>query len=576
MAKSAVEILESSPTKRVAALYRVSTKKQLDTSENGGDISTQQHACHVFIQSKPGWTVVNEYYEKGVSGYKKKSADRDVIQQVLYDAQQGKMDVLLVYMFDRLGRREDDTPLILQTLVGHGVEVWSVTEGRQTFDGHIDKLMNYIRFWQANGESYKTSVRVTEAHRQMVEAGRFRGGAIPYGYQTKPSGKMNKKGKELLELEIEPEQADVIRLLYRLVVEEGFGQNRLAKLLNQKGIKTGKGNTWSSSVINSMIKNPLYKGYFAYAKRTDREVLSKERQVELAIVDEATWQRAQEIRAERSPANTLKDGQECVIRSTKSSLLLIGMARCGHCGNALTTTWNKKMYVRSDGTTRYSRYAKYRCSGKALQKIECSGQTMHSQFKLEAIVLVQVYSYLDRLATVDLSARVADMQTRHAGDEEKELRKWTKHLGAEQDKLAKYKAEVIKVISGESKFSSEMLNELIHETKQSILALEDQIQTVQNEMACKKVEETEIKTLQEYVPVWREVFEQASNEKKKMMLGTIIGSIRVYRDRIEINFKLRIDQFLGTMGYGAARPDHSSDVAMNGRVLTDNCVAWNA
>lgn len=41
----------------------------------------------------------------------------------------------------------------------NGVKVWSVVEGEQRFDDHIDKLLNYIRFWQSSGESLKTSIR---------------------------------------------------------------------------------------------------------------------------------------------------------------------------------------------------------------------------------------------------------------------------------------------------------------------------------------------------------------------------------------------------------------------------------
>ena len=33
----------------------------------------------------------------------------------------------------------------------HGIEVWSTQEGEQRFEAHVDKLMNYIRFWQASG-----------------------------------------------------------------------------------------------------------------------------------------------------------------------------------------------------------------------------------------------------------------------------------------------------------------------------------------------------------------------------------------------------------------------------------------
>ncbi len=56
-------------------------------------------------------------------------------------------------MFDRLGRREDETPFVVQWFVQQGIEVWSTKEGEQRFDTHVDKLLTYIRFWQASGES---------------------------------------------------------------------------------------------------------------------------------------------------------------------------------------------------------------------------------------------------------------------------------------------------------------------------------------------------------------------------------------------------------------------------------------
>lgn len=550
MAMRAISSANSGGSKRVATLYRVSTKKQLDTSGHGaGDIPTQKKACETFIDSHSGWALTEEYYERGISGFKKKASERDVLQQVISDAKHGKFDVLLVYMFDRLGRRDDDTPFILRMLVDLDIEVWSVTEGEQRFDNHTDSLLAYIRSWQSTGESHKTSIRVDEAHRQMVAEGRYRGGGASYGYRTKPSGHFNKKGKELLELEIDPEQGEIVRLMYRLIVEEGYGQNRIAKLLNERGYKTNKGNAWSSSVINAMVKKPIYKGYYVYAKGKEKEVYSKQ-QTELAIVDETIWQRAQEIRASRTPDNTKKEEQNCVIRSTKGSLLLIGLARCGHCGNALTSTWNKKIYDRSDGTRRYSRYAKYRCSGKALTKINCSGKTVHSQFKLEAIVLDEVYAYLEQLATVDLTARIEEMRKRNVDHEQQKVLEVKKELNAEHDNLARYKGEVIKVIKGHSQFSQETLEGLIAESKQTIAKLETDLKDAEDELASKEVEEAKVAALQKYVPVWREVFEQASDSKKKMMLGTIINSVRVFRDKVNIDFKLRIDQFLGTMGYG--------------------------
>lgn len=131
--------------KRVLCLYRVSTIGQVDHD----DIPMQRVACREFIDRQKDWTLVDEVLEKGVSGYKTKTADRDALTEIKAKAMAKKFDILLVFMFDRLGRREDETPFVVQWFVENGIEVWSVKEGQQRFDTHVDKLLNYIRFWQA-------------------------------------------------------------------------------------------------------------------------------------------------------------------------------------------------------------------------------------------------------------------------------------------------------------------------------------------------------------------------------------------------------------------------------------------
>src|SRR5690625_4248729 len=142
-------------TKRVATLYRVSTKGQLD----GSDIPLQRRACEEFID-RQGWKLVKEYIEKGISGYKISATKRDELQRARAGAEAKEYDILLVFMFDRLGRRDDETPFVLKWFAQQGIEVWSVKEGQQKFEDHSDDLVNYIRFWQSSGESKKTSLRV--------------------------------------------------------------------------------------------------------------------------------------------------------------------------------------------------------------------------------------------------------------------------------------------------------------------------------------------------------------------------------------------------------------------------------
>ena len=52
--------------------------------------------------------------EKGISGFKVSAEKRDAIQELKEAALNKEFDVLLVFMFDRLGRIENETPFVLQ------------------------------------------------------------------------------------------------------------------------------------------------------------------------------------------------------------------------------------------------------------------------------------------------------------------------------------------------------------------------------------------------------------------------------------------------------------------------------
>ena len=174
--------------KRVLCLYRVSTKGQVDPKD---DLPMQRRECLEFIKRMPDWIYYDERLEKGVSGYKVSAAKRDVILEIKALAEEKRFDVLLVFMFDRLGRKEDETPFLVQWFIEHGIEVWSTREGQQRLDSRADKLINYIRFWQAGGESEKTSIRVKAAQTQMTADGIWRGGARPFGYKLIHRGSRN-------------------------------------------------------------------------------------------------------------------------------------------------------------------------------------------------------------------------------------------------------------------------------------------------------------------------------------------------------------------------------------------------
>lgn len=373
---------------RVYCLYRVSTNKQVDHDENNqADIPMQRKACHDFA-AKMGWVIVGEEQETGVSGYKVSADDRDKLQLIKKYAEQGKFDILLVFMFDRLGRKSDETPFVVEWFTKKGVRVWSVQEGEQRFESHTDRLTNYIRFWQADGESQKTSMRTKTALGQMVEEGRFRGGNAPYGYRLEKSGILNKRKHEVYMLVIDEDEARVVRMMFDLCISSGYGRWRLANFLNDHGIKNRKGQNWHDASVGGILHNPLYKGIL----RSGETYAGPFEALQIIAPDQ--FDLAQKLMLERT--NERKERRTVPLNTTGQSLLS-GNIFCGHCGGRLVLTTNGTTTRLADGTPVHKKRIRYVCYNKTRRRQECTGQTGYTMHILDGIVTEVLHQVFDKM-----------------------------------------------------------------------------------------------------------------------------------------------------------------------------------
>ena len=389
--------------KRVICLYRVSTVGQVDHD----DIPMQKKACREYVEQHPDWEIVDEISEKGVSGYKVSTNARDAIVEIKKRAITHQFDVLLVFMFDRLGRRDDETPFVVQWFVQQGIEVWSTREGEQRFDNHVDKLLNYIRYWQASGESEKTSIRVRTKHSQMVQDGEWRGGYIPYGYRLEYLGRTNKKNMAVRDLVIDENEAEVIRTIYRLLMEEGYGTNRVAQYLNDKGILTKKGTTlWRGTTIRAIIENPIYKGIRRFGDERS-EVFE-----DLRIVDDVTFEKC--IQLVKGRACTPAHAPDGVVH-TDSRSLLSGLLYCADCGTRLYFSHNVTTKKMADGTKRKYERDMYRCYRKLSSRKTCRGPSAYNAERLNDVVDTEIRKHLARLGSI--SEEDGEQQENSGSDE---------------------------------------------------------------------------------------------------------------------------------------------------------------
>lgn len=522
--------------KRVICLYRVSTKGQVDKD----DIPMQRIECRKFIETQ-GWTLVGEYAEKGVSGFKVSAEKRDAIMSIRKEAERGAFDVLLVFMFDRLGRRDDETPFLVEWFISKGIEVWSTREGQQKMESRADKLINYIRYWQAGGESEKTSERVRTKHRQMVEAGLWRGGARPFGYKLIHTGRIGKKNRQLFDLAIDEKESGIIRDIFDGYIRRGMGMHRLANYLNSHYPSPDK--IWAPQSIKTILTNPIYIGISRCG-----DVRSPVNEA-LRIVSDEDFQFARHVMDMRMTRKTqtrgdIDEDNLDEAKRTKTSIygasLLSGLLYCAHCGHKLVGTYHTKQ--RANGAYYYRPV--YRCYNGATKAKGCDGQRTYSAARIEKAVLEIVHQYFSHFGESMDAVWKEQQRLQIKQGSGARLRQAELSLSRLQAQHKKLREELVKVLMGESVFDEETIKSMLDEKQDAIEKAEAYLKEIRA-----SAEDTEQKLQQlifQYRSIknWSSVFDQANDDEKKMILARIIEKITVDKNyNISIYFFLTLEEF---------------------------------
>lgn len=519
--------------KRVICLYRVSTAGQVDHD----DIPMQRLACREYVSSHSDWEIVDEISEKGVSGYKVSTNDRDAIVEIKKRAVKRQFDILLVFMFDRLGRREDETPFVVQWFVQQGIEVWSTREGEQRFDTHVDKLLNYIRFWQASGESEKTAIRVRTKHSQMVQEGQYRGGLVPYGYCLEHQGRTNKKNQPVRDMVVSQDEATIVQQIFHLLVEQGYGTNRVANYLNDRGIKTKRNTSlWRGTSIRALIDNPMYIGVMRFGKEQSKPIES------LRIIDDALFTRCQQTVKGRATAG--QKGESHTPVHTKSRSILTGFLFCAHCHSRMCYSHNVTKRTLADGTLKAYERDMYRCYRKISARNTCDGQCTYDMKVIDPVVEDEVRKLLSRLTSKPkaellglATARNEEILKQSCRQAEKDYESALKQMNALED-------EAVKAIAGESPINLSLINGMLVKQRSKldtcVQALEQAKQKFESEKQSSCVANAKISELFS----WAACYDNANTETKHMILSRLIDRVEVGSGyKVQIHFKVAFEQF---------------------------------
>ena len=432
---------------RVALYLRVSTGRQ---AESDLSIPDQRRQGKSYCESR-SWEIVADYVEPGASA----TDDRRPEFQRMIDATTVKppaFDVILVHSFSRFFRDQFQLEFYVRRLAKNGVRLVSITQ-----ELGDDPMSNMIRQIMALFDEYQSKENAKHTLRAMKENARqgFWNGALPpIGYRVveavEQRGHRTKKT-----LEIDPIQAETIRLIYRLALQGSgssgaMGVKSIATHLNEAGIRTRDGGRWGVDAVHKVLTRTTYIGRHRFNTKfwRTRERKPEAEVVEMAvppIVDADEFEAVQAMLKARSPALTAP-------RIVSGPTLLTGICFCAACGGAMTLRTGKS-----------GRYKYYTCSTKARQgETGCKGRTVPME-KLDSVVAEHIEQRLlqpKRLEEV-LSAVL------HRRQERAERR--TTHIAELRKRAAEAEAKLKRLYdaieNGVAEVSDPLLKERVAELK---------------------------------------------------------------------------------------------------------------
>ena len=243
--------------KRVAAYSRVSNGKDTMLHSLSAQISYYSN----LIQNHEGWIYCGVYSDEALTGTKE---NRDDFQRLIEDCRAGKIDLVITKSISRFARNTVTLLNTVRELKSLGIGVFFEEQNINTLNAEGELLITILASY-AQEESRSASENV-----KWQIQNDFKLGKLPlsvwniYGYKRTPDGG----------LEIVPEEAEVVKTIYKLYLD-GLGILKIAKYLNEMGVECNTRDTWSEKKVRYILSNEKYIGDLLLQKSFRSDHLTK-------------------------------------------------------------------------------------------------------------------------------------------------------------------------------------------------------------------------------------------------------------------------------------------------------------
>ena len=520
----------------IAGYCRISVDDELD--RDNVSIENQKAIIQDFVKQKFPGSTLTFYEDRDRSGYT--FEQREGYQTMRNGLMTHQYDILIIKDFSRFSRRNSRGLVELEDLRDAGVWIVSIGDGID-FPNDDDWLKIQFQFLINEMPVTDTSKKVRNVIKRRQADGKWIC-AAPYGYLI----------NQRQEFEIVPTEADIVRTIFRLYNEEGWGYKKIANYLTEQGIPTPRmaerdrkeaagaeyrrtvKSSWAIVTVQGILDNDFYIGTLRQSKYTRKKINGKDiRQDEAEqivierhhqpILDYRTFATTRALREKRSTSN---------YRGIKKyDNVYSGFLTCGDCGAPMFAM------SRSDLKPAYT-CGTYHRRGRA----GCTSHHIRVD-KLDELLKLYIRRVMDHSA---------DMLERLNQDLERE-----QEDVAETEQSADHLASVLAELQEELKVTKrQRIRDLMKHPEQEAL-LEETYDELESDLQ-KKIEgiSHQIELLADkrntIIQVNRaartalEVFQDILNKDhlERNDLELIIDHIKVYEDHLEIQLQADVDAIL--------------------------------
>jgi len=328
------------PNQKITALYcRLS--RDDDSVGDSNSISNQKAILQKYADDN-GFGNTRFFIDDGYSGF---SFDRPSFEEMMVEAENGNIAVIITKDLSRLGRNQLHTGLYIEEIFpSYDVRYIAVNDDVDTLYEASNELMpfkNLFNEWHVRDCSRKVRVVVNAKAQRGVMVGT----RAPYGYRKSEI----KDGP----LEVDEDAARVVKRIFAMCAG-GLGPSQIARQLRDEqiyspsmyaymkygishsGLNTERPYNWTSDMVADMLENMFYLGHtvnLRYSTKSYKDKKKRERprsewlifeNTHEALVEQETWDIVQEVRSHKRRRTNMEEQN-----------MFSGLVYCADCGKPM-------------------------------------------------------------------------------------------------------------------------------------------------------------------------------------------------------------------------------------------------